>query len=231
MNVVCFKWRPRKGYRSNYPADVVNRLQRMFRRHYSKLDSFICVTDDAYGLDPIVEVVPIWPDHADLTNPSWSDGPNGYRKLMVFHPDIAGILGERFCVIDLDIVITGSLGNLLDRDEDFVGWRNSEHRRQINSSIFILRAGSKPDVWTRFDPETSPQEASEAGFWGSDQAWISYVLGDVPMWDESDGLVSFRLMEDQTKLPKEARIVVFNGQEDPWSYRPMSIPWVKRNWQ
>ena len=125
LSVVCFKWKPKPGYRSTYGPHQVHKLRNMVARHYQKPHRFICVTDDAEGLDAGVEVVPLWDDYADIPNPSFRNGPSCYRRLKVFSRDIGNVLGERFVCIDLDVVISGDLRPLFDRTEDFIAWKNS----------------------------------------------------------------------------------------------------------
>ena len=47
---------------------------------------------------------------------------------------------------------------------------------KIAGGIWLLTTGSHPEVWDRFDPETSPQIAWQQGHRGSDQAWMSHCL-------------------------------------------------------
>ena len=56
-----------------------------------------------------------------------------------------------------------------------------------------ITAGTLQEIWSDFDPATSPKEASDAGFRGSDQAWISYRLGrDAEVWPSNAGIYSIR---------------------------------------
>lgn len=235
ISVVCFKWRPRPGYRSAYPPAVVNTLRRMVGRHYGKPHRFICVTDDAAGLDPEVEVVPLWNDHASLPNPSFKSGPSCYRRLKVFAPGMGAVLGERFVCVDLDTVFCGDLAPLWDRDEDFISWRNPDPRWPINGSMFMLTAGSRPQVWERFDPRRSPAVSHKARCYGSDQGWMSYVLGkNEAAWDKRDGIYSYQLdlVKNGNKLAPDARAVMFHGHWDPWDPEVHKVaPWVREHYQ
>ena len=104
-NVVCFKWAPPQGYRSTFTSATVNTLRAMVARHFHVEHRFLCVTDDATGLDPAIEVVPLWDDFAQVRNPHGGHQPSCYRRLKVFARDIATILGDRFVCLDLDTVI------------------------------------------------------------------------------------------------------------------------------
>lgn len=241
ISFVCFKWRPQAGYRSAYGPEQVNTLARMVARHYAAPHRFICVTDDAAGLAPGVEPVPLWPDLADLPNPSFRGGPSCYRRLRVFAPDAGRLLGERFVCLDLDVVITADVRPLFDRPEPFVGWRNPNPAWPLNGSLFMLKAGAHPEVWQLFDPATSPHLAHAAGCRGSDQGWMSYVLGrHQPTWSSRDGVWSWqdeihnrgRTGRAAALLPRGARIVIFHGPMDPWSPGAARVaPWIKEHYQ
>lgn len=245
ISVVTFKWKPTPGYRSLFGADQVNTMRSMIARNYPDPHRFICVTDDAQGIDPRVEVVPLWDDHASIPNPSFRGGPSCYRRLKVFSRDIGAVLGDRFVCIDLDVVITGSLRGLFNRTESFIGWRNPNPMWPLNGSLFMLTAGARPAVWESFDPLTSPAISHAAGCRGSDQGWMSYVLGcNEATWGPEDGVWSFqdeivgrnkpRMLPRRPpfKLPGHARAVMFHGAIDPWTVQARRMaPWVKEHYQ
>ena len=118
-SVVCFKWRARRGP-DRFDAHSVNVLRSMLARHFARPHRFICVTDDAAGLDREVEVVELWNELADLANPLGGHFPSCYRRLKLFQDDAAERFGERFVALDLDAVVTSDITRLLDRDDDFV---------------------------------------------------------------------------------------------------------------
>lgn len=235
-SVVTWKWQPRPGYRSSYGPDTVNTLFRMVRRHYSDFRP-ICVTDDPAGLDPDITVIPDWKDFADIPSPHGGNNPSCYRRLRMFHPDIAAHFGETFVAIDQDVVITGDLRPLWDRPEDIVLWgdTNPQPGSHYNGSMIRLRAGARAKVWTEFDPSTSPMRAKSAGCYGSDQGWISYCLGPKEAkWSRADGVYSFRndiAPQDVRILPDNARMVVFHGSHDPWgAFAQTNCPWVRHHY-
>lgn len=234
ISVVCFKWKPRHGYRSTYPAEVVNTLRSMVQRHYPWPHRFICVTDDARGLDEDIEAVPLWDDYAEVPNPSFKTGPSCYRRLKVFSRDIGEVLGERFVCIDLDTVIVGDLRPLFDRTEDFIAWRNPDPRWPLNGSMFMLTAGARPEVWEGFDPKTSPATSHAARCYGSDQGWMSYVLGTgEATWGPEDGVYSYdmEIRKLGNHLPENARVVMFHGRHDPWMPVVHKVaPWVSEHY-
>lgn len=234
LSVICFKWRPTPGYRSTFGPGTVNTLRRMVLRHYEQPHRFLCVTDDARGIDPAVEIVPLWTDHALLRSPIGVRRPSCYRRLKLFDPEIADILGPRILSIDLDCVITADVTPLWDRPEDIVLWGGTHQRTPYNGSMLLLTAGTRPQVWTRFHPITSPRAARAAGYYGSDQAWLSYCLGPgEARWTQQDGVYSFRCDVAPAKvLPADARIVFFHGNEDPWMAPVQQAhPWIAKHYR
>jgi hypothetical protein len=107
-SVVTFKWEPFVGYRSRFESEHVNTLFRMIDRHYPSPYRRICVTDNPIGIDTNrIEVVPLWPDFANVPNPNGRTNPSCYRRLKLFAPDARETFGERLVSIDLDTVIVG----------------------------------------------------------------------------------------------------------------------------
>lgn len=232
--MICWKWKPQAGYRSQFDATAVNTLHKMVQRHYAHPHRFVCVTDDANGIDPSVEVLPPWNDFASVPSPHGGKNPSCYRRLRLFHPEAEQWFGKRFVSIDLDMVITNDLTPLWDRPEDavFYGDTNPRPGSHYNGSMILLTAGTRPMVWTQFDPQKSPHKSMAAGCWGSDQGWISYTLGPgEKKWTKDDGVYSYRNhLQPRKALPVNARLVVFHGKWDPWSPYVQTIPWVKEHY-
>lgn len=216
------------------PAHV-NVLRRMVGRHYEAPHRFVCVTDAASGFDPGIEVFPTPAAAlrlAKLPSPEGGRFPSCYRRLWAFSAEAAE-LGDRLVVMDVDLVILGDLAPLVARAEPFVGWRPLAGwggKRRIGGGLYMLTPGARLDVWTSFQPPGSIAEARAAGFRGSDQAWLSYRLAaSCPVWGPEAGLYSIRdLANGRAALPRDARLVQFNGPVKPWQ-SPLS--WVRANWQ
>lgn len=235
LTVVCWKWKPAQTYRSSYGPETVNTLQRMVARHYPDPHRFLCVTDDSAGIDPSVEIVQPWNDFSDLPSPHGAKNPSCYRRLRMFHPDIAQVFGDRFVSLDLDVVIAGDMRPVWNRPEDFVAWGDTNNLpgSHYNGSMILMRAGARSKVWTSFDPATSPKLSVRAKCFGSDQGWISYCLGaGEARWSQRDGVYSFRNHLSKTNgLPSDARIVMFHGRHDPWTpYAQEKWPWIAEHY-
>lgn len=235
LTVVTFLWKSPPLYRSKFSGHNVDVLRRMVRRHYQDAHRFVCVTDDPAGItEPDVEVFELWPDFADVANPSGRKNPSCYRRLRVFAPNVASWLGERFVCLDLDCVIVGDMLPLWARKDDFVIWKSSTPGNFYNGSMFMLASGSRPQVWTHFDPALSPVMTKQARLYGSDQAWIAYCLGGgEPTWGPADGVYSMRnnIAPGGNRLPENARIVFFHGKGDPWEPSMQRIGWVAKNYR
>ena len=238
LSIVTFKWKPIGNYRSIFGPEQVKVMRSMVARNYPEPHRFICVTDDPAGLED-VETVPLWDDYAHIPNPSFRGGPSCYRRLKVFSRDIGKVLGERFVCLDLDMLITGDLRPLLNRTEDFIAWKNPNPMWPYNGSMFMLTAGSRPEVWESFDPETSPSISHSANCKGSDQGWMSYVLGpSEATWGTQDGVWSY---QDQIlrrrgvtlaeRLPSGAKVVAFHGAIDPWHRVAKRTPWIREHYR
>jgi hypothetical protein len=234
LTVCCWKWKGPASYRSQFSAEHVNVLRRMVARHYKAPHRFVCITDDAEGLDEQVEVVELWDDFADIPSPHGQGNPSCYRRLRAFAPDMAKVLGKRFVWLDLDCVITGDLAPLFDRTEAFLSWGDTNPKNSVNGSMVMMTAGARREVYETFDPATSPELTRRVGHFGSDQAWISRCLGDKEArWGVRDGVYSYRvhLRPQRGVLPANARVVFFHGQIDPWSAEAQRLGWVRDNWR
>lgn len=198
--IVTYKWKPPVGYPLKFTSEDVNRLYTRMKKWYPEMERFICITDDAKGLKSPVEAYAMTKLFADLPNPSWRRGPKCHRRLIAFSPKFETIAGPRFACVDIDIKPVGYLGPIFNRDEDFVGWRsgriNGKRQQQFGGALIMMNAGARRQVWDRFikDPSAAVAEAFAAGYHGSDQAWISYVLdkdGEA-YWTEADGVYYYR---------------------------------------
>jgi hypothetical protein len=239
IRIVCTKWTPRgpKRNRVPYTADHVNRLANAIDRHLKTPHEIVCVTDDARGIDGGVRIVPIWDD-------GLLEKGGCYVRLKMFAPEMADIIGPRFVSIDLDAVITGPLDPLFEGGEDFKIWKNVGRGCRYCGSMFMMDAGARKQVWETFNPDdlnfrqvgqkfkrkleperwVHPEAIAAGNVIGSDQAWISTVLGPgESVWTATDGVLSFKVdcaasgqnIRVRRSLPSHGRIVFFHGAEDP----------------
>lgn len=235
----------------------------MVARHYQKPHRFICVTDDPVGLHAEIEAVPLWTDAADVPNPTWPDGPSCYRRLKMFSAEFAEIAGSRFVCMDIDTVPVADLSPLFDRPEDFLIWRPGGSRIPLCASMILMTAGSRRIVWDYFlkcGYKEGSAMASRAGYRGSDQAWVTFCLGEAtPGWTKADGVYGYSQiiparpssrrgrrdiplprsairrgygMPGAGPLPPNARLIIFTGKPDPWDGEAITMsPWLKEHYR
>lgn len=164
----------------------------MVARCYNRPHRFYCVTDDPAGIGDDITVVPMWEDHLYMLNPSHpTNRPNCFPRLKLFSSEMEAVFGKRFVSLDLDMVMVDDVAPLWDRSEDFIIYdaRGDDH---YNGSMFIQTAGTREEVWTKFDPAESPKLTTKAGMRGSDQAWIRYCLApNAATWSYEDGVYAY----------------------------------------
>lgn len=237
ITIACFKWR--KSEKKLLPMDIkadfhygsrhVNILYASLKRNMRIPFRFACITDDPEGINPDIEIIPLWDKCQYLGG--------CYNRLYIFSSDMKTILGERFACIDLDCVVTGDVTEIFSRKEEFVinGYvpfrgMSGAMTQKYNGGLVIMNAGCRSQVWNSFDPEKTPKLLSSlrGKYVGTDQAWIRYVLGDKEaVITEEDGVYEARKFNTKTPLPKAAKLIMFAGQRDP---SRSNFTWVKNHW-
>lgn len=230
LSVVCWQWNV--GFRTYLPEHV-NALARMVKRNLPRPHRFICVTDETEGFSGDVELLRT-PDAAkavgDIPSPEGAAFPSCYRRLWMFS-DEAMVLGDRVLLLDIDCLVVDNLTPLLDRDEDFVGWRPNYQwgNPRIGGGTWLLRTGTNTHVWDDFTPE-AVSACRNAGYRGSDQAWLSYKLRGCATWPEPGSGIfqsqDFLKKYGVPRKPKGARIIHFNGRRKAWQMR--RVPWIRK---
>ncbi|MFA7527151.1 MAG: glycosyltransferase [Ottowia sp.] len=243
-HVLCMKWGDKYG------PEYVNRLYGMARRHLSGPFHFVCLTDDADGVDVGVTCLPIPPLDVPL-RPGQRDG--AWNKLTVFEADLYGLRGTAL-FLDLDVVIVGSLDDFFEQAGEFFiirdyhrFWRFGE-RIIGNSSVFRFELGAHADVLTHFRENMAQVRAGhrneqhflshflhrqgKLGYWPA--GWCpSFKYQCIPLWPSNYWRAPF--------VPADARIVVFHGEVNPHDAlagrrnKPLGYikptPWVAQAWQ
>lgn len=235
IHAISWKWSS-PTYKHKFSAEHVNAHARMVRRNYDGGLRQVCVTDDPASIE--IETFPLWGDFAGLSNNAGGEYPSCYRRLKLFDPRTQAALGispgDRVVSLDLDMVVTGDLNPLWDRNEPFVGWavKNRFHGRVFNGSMWMFRAGAFPEIWADFHPEKSPQIARDAGYLGSDQAWMSYMVGaDQAGWTREDGIYTRMEVKAKRVPPHDCRVVMFHGSLKPWqAIASGDAEWAKQYW-
>ena len=194
LTVACVKW-GRK-----YSAEYVNILHAMVARNLKREYRFICFTDDPKKIKCETQLLPsgLW---------GW------WNKLWLFSP---GLFPGKLLFLDLDVVVTGSLDELVDYASPFAiisDW----HLDSYNSSVFTLDRDEETQVWTDFIPAVVNRLPG-------DQDWITEKVPNAAIFP-AQWCVSYR-SHAVPGVPRGAKVVVMHG--DP---KPKEIGgWVKEYW-
>lgn len=242
-----------------YGPDYVNNLARGVAQHLQRPHRFICFTDDATGLEPGVEALPL----PDLGLPP-GHKDSRWRKLALFRKDLAGLSGTAL-FLDLDQVVVGALDPFFDlpgeffiiRDDDL--FRAKPLRRVNpardaflhsvgNSSVFRYQVGAHSYILENFLADPA---AATAGYEISQQFQSAQLAakGHLHYWPKG-WCVSFKndcvprgLMSylRPPALPEGARIVVFAGNPkmdvalrgggQKWYRHIGDVRWLREIWE
>ena len=155
-------------------------------------------------------------------------------RLRLFDPKFQALLGikkgERIVDLDLDLVITGQLDPLFERHSFTVlQGVNTTNPCPMNGSVWMLRAGERPDVWSDFSVAKAATVPYHA--FPDDQGWLWHKIPDAGAWGPKDGVYGFKKVgwPDSEQLPENARIVAFPGWRDPDKFA--HLDWIKQHWQ
>ncbi|WP_139194131.1 glycosyltransferase [Pseudorhodobacter antarcticus] len=239
--VICMKWG------KLYGPDYVNVLFNATRANLPGEFRFVCLTDDAEGIDGGVECLPI-PDMG-LREDLWRIG--AWPKISLFSKDLHGLRG-RALFIDLDMVIWGNLAEFFTRGTGLIAvdeGRWSGNAPSTMSSIMAFDLGRLDYLVDRLREDCG----GVAQRHGLEQRYIHEMVDDIGYWPES-WLVSFKrhlrrpVLIDRFLQPKQpapgTKIVIFHGRPRPfdlirpggdnrgvWPHHiPGSVDWMRDYW-
>lgn len=252
VNVICMKWG------RMYGPEYVNRLRVGVARHLQRPHRFVCFTDDAQGLRPDIEAMPL----PTLGLPQ-GQADLRWRKLSVFAPTLADLQGTTL-FLDLDLVVVDDLEPFFTqpgpfriiRDDELFRAKplrrlNPERDRFLasvgNSSVFRFEIGAHTYVLDAYvaDPVGAAQRYEISQQFQSAQL-ASH--GHLAYWP-SDWCVSYKnhcvapnvlSYLRAPRLPVGARIVVFAGEPKMsdvmagrghrWYRRVTPPDWLRQAW-
>ncbi|MBP5985585.1 MAG: hypothetical protein KA538_00200 [Azonexus sp.] len=219
-NIICIKWG------TKYPAYYVNRLYAGVQRHLSRPFRFFCVTDDASGIRPEVEIIPlpVEPFAAQIaTTLAESKRKGAFGKISLFKPGLIDASGP-ILGFDLDVVITGPLDELIDfapgkicMRHDWLGARRG--RPDGHGSVFRYDPGQHGYLYNDFatDPAgsirnhkfseqkyTSSVAQKHGDFEYFPGKWIASFKRDAMRFPPLNFLL-------EPHLPATARVMCFHG--------------------
>lgn len=185
ISVVTWKWGNLFG------PEYVNRLRSMVERNLHTRHKIICVTDDREGIDPRVEIVPLPPQTNEAAHCS--------VRMRQFDPVWASFnLGERFLLIDLDVVIVNDITSIVERAEPLVCWW-VEYAKMYAGGMILMNADALSRLWDEYRADPIGYSNAAKG-WpggsrdGSDQDMLNYYIamrGVKPgRWTGEDGLIA-----------------------------------------
>ncbi len=248
-NVLCIKWG------TKYGSEYVNRLYRGVRKQLSGPFRFVCLTDDANGIDADVDVQPLPVTPFDEDAFDSRKGGETWRKVGLFQPGLADLDGDTL-FLDLDIVLTGSLDDFFtyqpgrfcviqDWLEKRRAWMPGRDGRVGNTSVFRFHPERHRRVYDHF----VDRQAEVLDSFRIEQQYVSNALADdLAFWPEQ-WVLSFkrhcRPMFPMNMIltphqPSEMRILAFHGYPLPQqaiegysasvfkSTKPAT--WLKKHW-
>lgn len=239
LHVVCLKWG------TKYPADYVNRLYSMVSRQCHQPFQFHCMTENGQGIRSEVNTLPL----TEMGLQGW------WYKLALFKEDFYGLQGQ-VLFLDLDVVISGALDELIDYAPNRFCISPDEKEGDYNSSVMCFTLGSMAYVWESFWAQRDKITSMLHG----DQDWVQRVVVDAIIYPKPL-VLSFKYDCDsrakfgggalgkwlrrhgwfrpkkQAKLPENASVVLFHGKPDPEDVMHGSYdkyryaPWVLEHWK
>ena len=220
-----------------YSDRHVHMLQAQLQISYPKPHRFVCITDRKSIRG--VETIPM-PDRA-------SGMVSESIRMWIFSKYARNRLGDWIFMLDLDMILTGDISDLVDDAAPFRIWKSDSfgsHGYALNPSVLLHRNKTMEYLWKRFaqDPAWELKNARKAGWTGTEQAVIGFHLSvdqpDVPVWTAEHGIISYRHLVTDPKefdldLPPggAARIVSFHGRRDPADPKLRKrAPWIRQYW-
>lgn len=241
-----------------YGPEYVNRLFAGVQRQLKQKHRFVCFTEDARGLDPRIEVLPLLQTGAPEV-----EGDTRWRKVAVFAEKLVDLAGPTL-FLDLDLVVVGSLDAFFEHPGEVCIIRDAElfpdrwlrrlrparrafYQKVGNSSVFRFHIGRHTDVLRRYVDD----HARVVAEYRNEQEFISdhfHAQNKLTFWPREwyasfkhdcvpKGLRSY-LQDPQ--LPPAARVVLFAGRPKMadvvagrggrWYRRIGPAPWLIEHW-
>ena len=189
MNIVCFRW-------GKFGDEYVHRLKNMVERNLTIPHNFVCFTDR-----PIKGV-------------NWSEIPDEALKLQRNFPKLwvyseySGMFG-RTILLDLDMVIIGSLDKMFSYNGDWCGIRGfrQEKKPKVGGGLVSFDHSKFHHIW------------ENRGQYEKHRGKERFVYGEIfktpDTWQDlyPNQLASYKW--DKPSFHKNTRIIAFHGKPRP----------------
>ena len=198
-----------------YSDYCVQRLQREVAHNLGSSHQFKCITDRQ------IEGVQCIPPISDL--PGW------WGKVNLFSWDLCA---DRNLYLDLDVVITGSLDEMVGRYSRCslampLNWAASGHGGCQSSVMLWTKNHNNKQIHDLFDPSIAywPPRNEPGILWG-DQEWITRLRDQdrIQVNAIESGIRSYKY-HCRSGLPEDTRIVVFHGDPKPSTVNESWFQW------
>lgn len=218
-----------------YPLEYVNRLYRAVCRHTTVPFDFVLHIGPAAeeegklnGLESGIKPVPVG-------LPSW------WSSMAAFQNPPAGVETESLLFLDLDIVIVGSLDDLINYPSNLALMKDYPARlcpkgneNDGNTGITLIRNGAGSKVWDEYIKAGKPiWDAIQVHGNGTILPLATMTIMNDPrhaikkhLFPE-EWVSSYKLQVLRDGLPEDCRIVHFHGQP---KQEAVNAQWIKENW-
>lgn len=221
LHITTFLWG------NAYGEHYVRKLANAVHRNLTEAHRFICFTDSTRHLNGI--------NQYQIPNLELTSIKGCFARLRLFDPALQEKVcikpGDRVVNLDLDLVVTGALDPLFNRKDDFTILQgiNTTNPCPYNGSIWMLKAGARPDVWNDFSLAEANAKTRIHAF-ADDQGWFEYKMPEAGAWGPPQGVYGFKKQgwPSGTTLPAGARVVAFPGWRDPSKFD--RVEWIRENW-
>lgn len=227
LAVTCWLWG------RLFDASYVNTLRSMLKRNLKLDHQLYCITDRPAGIDERVRIVPMPTEFGDTFRCR--------RRMWQYSEDRAKEFGRRMLCVDLDMVITDDITDLIARTEPLVmvkiGYAN------VFSGSFVLQdSGVLHGAYERYKRDPNDFLRATRLSNASDQAMLNLYLKDKPpaFWDERDGFVTYfgdgyerfehhGVSANRPHLPPGTKVVIL-GSDDKHVMDERRYEWVAQHW-
>lgn len=214
LTVACVWVRGNVPYSSTYVA----RLASMVRRNLDRDCRIVCLTD-------IPRLVPKGVEAIRIVKPS---GAGWWAKMQLFSPHV-GLKG-RVLYLDLDTLVVGPLGPMVDYPEPFAlapDAGNFQPRnglsvvKRFNSSVMVWNAKEQAELFHRWTPDVMKRLHGDQDFIGEQcPGAATFPLAWVPRLSE---------IKDEGVIPEAARVVLCKVPKNIEA--AARWPWFAARWQ